>query len=140
MRLKLIMPQYSGWISGSEWRRLFPNLTLTYLAGLTPSEWEIVLHDECEGPIDVDKPIDLVGISTRTYLAPRAYAIADEYRTRGITVVLGGIHPTVLPEEALRHADAIVVGEAELVWEKLLKDFTQGRLKKIYKAATLCNL
>ena len=140
MRIKLIMPKYSGWSSGSGRKRLFPNLTLAYLAALTPQDWEVVLHDECEGLVDFDEPVDLVGISTRTYLAPRAFAIAKEYRKRNIPVVMGGIHPTVLPEETLRYADTIVVGEAELVWDKLLKDFRQGNLKKIYKADHLSDL
>ena len=111
-----------------------PTYTLPYLAGLTPPDWEIVLHDEIEGEVNYDEPVVLVGISAFTCLAPRAYAISDEYRKRGIPVVMGGIHPTALPEEALQHADAVVVGEAELVWEKLLDDFKNNKLQKIYKA------
>jgi len=119
---------------------LAPTYTLPYLAGLTPPDWEVTLHDEIEGEVNFDEPVDLVGISAFTCLAPRAYAIADAYRKRGVTVVIGGIHPTALPEEALQHADAVVVGEAEPVWEKLLNDFRKNSLKKIYKAERLCNL
>ena len=138
MRLKLIAPQYN--LQGKKVKEAFPNLTLAYLAALTPSEWEVLVIDENHDEIDFNETVDIVGISTYTYLANRAYAIADEYQRRGITVVLGGIHPTVMQEEALEHVDAIVVGEAELIWRNLLADFEAGCLKRIYENKHPCAL
>ena len=92
------------------------------------------VEDENLGPLKFDDAPDLVGITVLTPLAPGAYRIADEYRRRGVKVVMGGFHATWMPEEALTHADAVVVGEAEGVWGQLIKDAQAGRLKKIYKA------
>jgi len=102
--------------------RLWKPLGLLMLAGLTPAGWEISILDENLGPID--------------YAAlPRpAYEIADAFRRRSIPVVLGGIHPTVLPDEAGEHADAVVVGEAETVWREVIADLRTGRLKPRYQA------
>ena len=82
-------------------------------------------------PWDVD--VDLVGITCMTALAPRAYEIAHRFRQRQIPVVLGGMHPTLCPEESLRHADAVVVGEAEGIWRQVVVDASDGRLKGIYR-------
>jgi radical SAM superfamily enzyme YgiQ (UPF0313 family) len=85
-------------------------------------------------PIDFDADCDLVGITCMTANAPRAYKVADEFRRRGRLVVLGGIHPTVMPEEAAQHADAVVVGEAEPIWAGLLADAEVGRLQRLYRS------
>jgi len=138
MRLKLIAPQYAE--GREKLKDVFPHMALAYLAGLTPPEWEIVIHNEGQGSVDFDQPADVVGISCYTYLAPRAYLIANEYRRRGIPVVMGGIHPSTMTEEALPHADAVVVGEAELVWREVLDDAKKGTLKRIYRAPHLCDL
>jgi len=138
MRLKLIAPQYV--LQGKKVKEVFPHLTLAYLAALTPPEWEVTVIDENHEEIDFDEVVDIVGISIYTYLANRAYAIADEYRRRGVTVVLGGIHPTVMREEASQHADAVVVGEAESIWTDLLADFKAGSLKRIYRNHHPCDL
>ncbi|MCL5074357.1 MAG: B12-binding domain-containing radical SAM protein [Chloroflexi bacterium] len=111
-----------------------PSLGLAQLAALTPPEFEVALVDELFENINYDGQFDLVGISTMTSTAPRAYAIAERFRQHGTTVVLGGIHPTTLPEEAAAHCDAVVVGEAEGVWDRLLVDFQQGRMQRFYHA------
>lgn len=112
----------------------FAKLTLPHLAALTPEDIEVKLLDEAVSPIDFDEPTDLVGITVNTYLAPRAYEISAEFRMRGIPVVLGGVHPSLYPEEAMRHADAIAIGEGEDIWPLILRDAEQGRLKPIYRA------
>lgn len=114
---------------------LIPQLALHILRGLTPPAHEVKLVDEESADIDLDEDCDLVGISCMTANAPRAYHLAREFRQRGRTVVLGGVHPTTMPEEALRHADAVVRGEAEGVWEQLLSDFEAGRLQRQYHVA-----
>ncbi|MFH0778565.1 MAG: radical SAM protein [Candidatus Eisenbacteria bacterium] len=107
------------------------------MGSLTPPDVDIELVDENIERWDYDqKMADLVGITAMTAQAPRAYEIADEMRKRGAKVVLGGIHPTALPEEASRHADAVVVGEVEEIWPEVLEDFRCNRLKRIYRNAT----
>ncbi len=101
------------------------------LAGLTPPGVRLTLRDDIirriDPATDLDLDADLAAISVSTKTAWRAYQIADAYRRAGVKVVLGGIHPTALPDEALQHADAVVVGEAEGLWERLLDDLRQGR-------------
>jgi radical SAM superfamily enzyme YgiQ (UPF0313 family) len=110
-----------------------PPLTLATLAGLTPPGIEVEALDDRLEEIDYDAPRDLVGLSLKTYTARRGYEIAAEFRRRGVPVVLGGHHPTLRPDEALRHADAVVVGEAEGVWARLLADAARGRLQARYR-------
>jgi radical SAM superfamily enzyme YgiQ (UPF0313 family) len=113
-----------------------PNLALPILAALTPREITVSLTDDLLTPIDLQKPlkdVDLVGITVLTKTALRAYQIADAYRKKGVPVVLGGIHPSALPEEAKEHADAIVIGEAEEIWRHLLEDFRANDLKPFYR-------
>ena len=111
----------------------FPPLTLEQLAGNTPSRHEVKLVDEERRGVDFNCDADLVGISCVTPQAPRAYEIADKFREKGVKVVLGGWHPSALPEEAKQHADAVVIGEAEETWPKLLKDLQENELKPFYK-------
>lgn len=113
-------------------------LTLTTLAALVPDELraEICIQDEGVGPIDLSFHADIVGISAITGTALRAYDLADQLRARGVTVVLGGVHPTLLPDEAAEHADAVVVGYAEESWPELLRDFAKGNLQKRYHRPT----
>jgi radical SAM superfamily enzyme YgiQ (UPF0313 family) len=110
----------------------FPQISLLYIAALTPESHSVKIIEEEIEPIDFDSPCDLVGITCMTANAPRAYELADEFRRRGRRVVLGGVHPTVRPDEAARHADAVVVGEAEPVWGTLLEDARAGTLKPRY--------
>jgi radical SAM superfamily enzyme YgiQ (UPF0313 family) len=106
-----------------------------YIAGLTPNDVDITFFDDRLEPIDFDVPTDLVAISVETYTARRAYQIATEYRRRGVPVVMGGFHPTLVTEEVMDHAESVVVGEAEGLWEQLLKDFSRGEMKPVYRAA-----
>jgi radical SAM superfamily enzyme YgiQ (UPF0313 family) len=113
-----------------------PNLALPILAGLSPADVQISLTDDLLTPIDVEKglkEVDLVGITVLSKTALRAYKIADAYRKKGIPVVLGGIHPTALPEEAKEHADSVVIGEAEEIWSHLIEDARMGNLKPFYR-------
>jgi radical SAM superfamily enzyme YgiQ (UPF0313 family) len=111
----------------------FPKLSLPVIAAYTPRGWDVDLVDEAVEDIDFDRPCDLVGLSVMTCYAPRAYEIATEFRKRGKTVVLGGVHPTYCPDEALRYSDAIVCGEAEDLWPQVVADFESGTMKRIYK-------
>lgn len=111
--------------------------SLPTLAGLTPPEIEVEIINEYNHPIDYEIDADIIGITVMTSHAPRAYEITEELRKRGKFVVLGGIHPTVLPEEAGDHADSVVIGEAEGVWETLLQNFQDGRTQRFYKADRL---
>jgi len=124
------------------YRRLirFPQLTMPLLAAYTPDHWEVGHTDEIVQRVDFDCRADLVGITANTPAAPHAYAMAREFRRRGVAVVIGGPHATLMPEEATRHADSVVVGEAEGVWPQLLSDFEQGTLRRVYSACALPDL
>ena len=115
----------------------YPSLTLQQVAAITPENHDIEIVDERYEKIDLEKKYDLVGISCLTYNSLRGYEIADHYRKKGITVILGGYHASLMPDEAKEHADSIVIGEAEFTWPILIKDFEKGQLKKIYKADRL---
>ncbi len=112
-------------------------LTLPTLASLVPPELEHTLRIVDEGieEIPADLDADLVGMTVITGTARRAYALAAHFRARGVPVVLGGPHVTLLPEEAAEHADAIVVGYAESSWPELLRDFAEGRMRRRYDQA-----
>lgn len=132
MRIKLVYPT---------WQRIqyqthyvLPPLGITVVAALTPPGHDVTVTDENVDSIDFDEPVDLVGIGTMLVSqAPRAFAIADEFRARGVKVVLGGLTVTCLPEESARHADAVVLGEAEEVWPKVVADAQAGRLERVYR-------
>ena len=109
-----------------------PQLSLPTIAGLTDDRFEVSIIDDNIEDIDFDAKPDIVGITTMTALAPRAYEIALEFRKRGIPVIIGGIHASMLPEEASQYADSVVIGEAEDVWPTALDDFINGGLKKTY--------
>ena len=96
---------------------------LLIIGALTPEDMDIELIDENIEDIDFDRHYDLVAITAMTQQAPRAYEIARSFRKKNVKVVMGGIHPTILPNEALNYADSVVVGEAENLWGKLLNDF-----------------
>jgi len=111
----------------------FPPLNLPIVAALTPRDVEIEIVDENIEHWNYDEKMgDLVGITAMTAQAPRAYEIATEMRKRGAKVAIGGIHPTALPEEAARYADAVIVGEAETIWPRVMEDFRKNRLQKTY--------
>jgi radical SAM superfamily enzyme YgiQ (UPF0313 family) len=103
------------------------------LASLTPADVDIKFYDDRCEPIPYDEPTDLVAMSVETYTARRAYQIASHYRRRGVPVVMGGFHATLVPDEVACYAEATVVGEAEGVWQQLLDDFRCKRLQPLYK-------
>ncbi len=111
---------------------MMPQLALYILEGLTPPVHEVQIIEEESEFVDTDQDCDLVGISCMTANAPRAYELCAAFRKRGKSVVLGGVHPSILPHEAMQHADCVVVGEAEGVWETLLDDFQHHCLKRKY--------
>ena len=112
----------------------FQQITMPYLAAFVPSHWEVVHIDEAVSPIDVTLDVDLVGITFHTPSAFHAYDLATEFRRRGIPVVLGGPHVTLLPDEAQEYADVIFVGEAESQWPQFLRDFEAGHYARRYSS------
>ena len=117
-----------------------PSLVLELLASLTPPDWNVRIIQEPFDRVDFDEEVDLIGITVVTNTAYRAYQIADEYRKRDKKVIMGGIHPTILPQEALDHCDAVCVGEGEQLWPEILQDFKNGRLRPFYKQERTTNL
>ncbi|MCK4524294.1 cobalamin-dependent protein, partial [candidate division WOR-3 bacterium] len=107
-------------------------LTIAQLYSLIPKRHEVVLYDDRMESIPYDEDADLVIISIETYTARRSYYIAEKFRQRGIKVLLGGYHVTLLPEEAEKHADMILVGEAENVLPKILDDIENNHYEKRY--------
>ena len=137
MHVKLIYPRDTRPVGADP--PLAPPLALGIVAALTPPDVQVTITDENVEELDYEEPVDLVGISTMTMLAGRAYQVADRFRSRGVPVVMGGIHPTVVPEEAAAHADAICIGEAEGYWERLLADFRRGALQPQYRNETFAH-
>jgi radical SAM superfamily enzyme YgiQ (UPF0313 family) len=137
VKIKLIAP-HAKHEDSSNFRLLRINLCL--LAALTPPGHTITIVDELFAPDDLNQEVYLVGITVITDLVPRAYQIADTYRQKGVKVVMGGIHPTLLPDEALGHADAVVVGEAEEVWQRVVSDAASGQMQKLYRASKRTDL
>jgi radical SAM superfamily enzyme YgiQ (UPF0313 family) len=132
MKLHLINPTKNGETYLFN-RGLLAPLGLMYLAAYTPDDVEVRVIDENVENIDFHDVPDLVGISTMTATAPRSYEIADRYRALGAKVVMGGVHASMLPEEALEHADSVVVGEAEAIWGNVVSDAEDGRLEPLYR-------
>ena len=124
-KLILVNPTLSNPFPG------FPPLGLGYVAALTPDHWDVEIIDE-NFERATFRDCDLVGITGFTAMARRAYEVARMYRDRGIPVVMGGIHASMMPDEALRFADAVVIGEAESVWHEVIADAEAGRLKPRY--------
>lgn len=139
MRIKLISVSVFKGIEEvvrckKNWNLLpIPSLGLIILAALTEKEHEVILINDESEEIDFNDPADLVGISFITPNALRAYEIADRFREKGVAVVLGGVHASSVPEEAALHCDSVVIGEAENIWPKLLKDFKKSSLQKVYR-------
>jgi radical SAM superfamily enzyme YgiQ (UPF0313 family) len=133
MKILLILPIYQpGKVTANEVS--LPSTSLHLIAGLTPSEIEVEIVEEELQQLDMDIECDLVGISCMTSNVTRGYYLADEFRKRGKTVVMGGIHPSLLPDEALLHCDSVVIGEVENIWATFLHDFQNKTLKKKYSA------
>lgn len=134
-RLLLISPLAPGSLFGTDFHFRLPCLSLLKVAALTPPDWEVVVIDEKTEPVDFRLPADFVGITSMTCTVNRAYEIADAFRARGVRVAMGGMHASSLPEEALEHADSVVVGEAEGLWPQLLRDAEHGTLQPVYRHA-----
>jgi len=117
------------------------NLALATLAALTPADVTLSLRDDTtrrlDPATDLDYTADLAAITVSTRTTLRAYELAAAYRQRGVKVVMGGIHPTAMPEEAREHADVVVCGEAEGLWEQVVADARAGRLQPFYRHETL---
>ena len=140
MRILLIAPATGRWLhigrkgifGGRTFR--FSLLSLLAVAAETPEEHSVTICDEQIDEIDPQTvEADLVGITCMTSNAPRAYEFAADFRQRGIPVVLGGIHPTLCPDEAREHADAILIGDAEGLWPTIVRDAENGNLQPIYR-------
>ena len=145
MRILLISPDRKDVVEARgrgqrRYKATFPPLSLLQVAALTPREHEVTIADEAVEEVRTDVSCDLVGITAFTSSAPRAYEIADGFRARGIPVVLGGMHASATPEEALEHCDAVVVGEAEGQWPQLLSDADQERLRRIYRSTAFADM
>ena len=130
VRVTLIHPSMGGRVRSAQ---LQP-LTMAALAGMTPTDVAVSFYDDRVEDIPFDEPTDLAAISVQVFTAKRAYEIAAEYRRRRVPVVLGGFHVTSLPEEGAEHADAIVTGEAEELWPRLMQDARAGRIQRVYRA------
>lgn len=136
MKILLIKPRW--FVRGGQYRYLehvrFTPLSLGILAALSPDHDVSIVDGDWEDMPEEDN-FDLVGITATTFTSERAYALADRFRKRGAKVVLGGVHPTILPQESLEHADSAVIGEAEYIWPDLLRDTERGTLQPTYQAA-----
>jgi len=143
MNIVLILPSdprgFLGQLSKSG-KAGFARLTLTTLAALTPEKHNVRIIDSRVAEVDYNIDADLVGITALSSEAPSAYSIADGFRKKGVTVVLGGPHVSATKDESILHADALVLGEAEKVWGTLLEDFENEKLKQFYKADSLCDM
>ena len=140
MKVLLINPKISGRGQASvKYMNSIP-LALPTLASLTPSDVEVAMIDENTQDIDYDQPADLVGITVMLHVAPQANRIAQEFRSRGVPVIMGGFYPTLWPEKALPHADAIAIGEGEPLWHQVLDDARRGRLKRRYQSSGYIDL
>ncbi len=131
LRLGLTLP---GFLERSKVVASLPSLGLLTLAGMTPAKHHCEYHEieDIRKRDDLPDDFDLVAISSFTAHIAQAYELADHYRARGVRVVMGGLHVTVRPEEALRHCDAVVAGEGEPAWPEVLSDAEAGRLKQLY--------
>ena len=137
MRIFLIKPNIGHKIDGAyiDEGRMEP-YQLGILAALTPSDIEVELWDDRMEKIPYDRPVDLVAITVETFTARRAYQICTAFRKRGVKVIVGGMHPTLIPSEAICYADAIMTGDAERCWDNVISDLRKGSLKQIYYSVT----
>jgi radical SAM superfamily enzyme YgiQ (UPF0313 family) len=132
-RLLLISPLAKNSLLGAGFSSRLPHLALLKVAALTPTDWQVTIVDEKVETLDMTLDADLVGISAMTTTVQRGYELAAHFRSRGAKVVMGGMHVSCLPEEALKHCDSVVVGEAEGLWPGFIQDFEQNQLKPLYR-------
>ncbi len=131
MKILIISPRGSLSKPRSAWLRI-PQLSLSILAALTPSEHEVVTLEEEFEPLPQYEHWDIVALTAMTANICRAYELSAKFHQQGAKVILGGIHPSVLPEEAMANVDAVVVGEAEGIWPRILDDACHNRLERLY--------
>lgn len=139
-RVFLVYPRQKDVYMSTDTPYPFPLPGLTLLASFFPPQYEVRIVNEFLEEVDFDKEVDLVGITSLTTQAPRTYEIADRFRERGVPVIVGGVHATFMPQEAKEHADAVVLGEGELIIAQLIADFESGELKPFYRAERLHDL
>lgn len=139
-RVFLVYPRQKDVYMSTDTPYPFPLPGLTLLASFFPPQYEVRIVNEFLEEVDFDKEVDLVGITSLTTQAPRTYEIADRFRESGVPVIVGGVHATFMPEEAKEHADAVVLGEGELIIAQLIADFESGELKPFYRAERLHDL
>jgi len=132
-KILLINPAFKESLHSNIKVLAIPPLNLTIIARYTPEHYEVEIVDEAVEELDLNIHADLVGITCMTPLAPRAYELAQHFRKRGIPVVMGGIHVSYMPEEALNYCDAVVTGEGENIWPKLLEDWERGQMQRVYR-------
>jgi len=134
MKVELITPEAAPSRRLRRWRLIqFPQLTMPLLAAYTPAGVELHHTDEIVESVDLEREADVVALTCNTPAANHVYRLSDAFRRRGRRVVLGGPHVTALPQEALEHADAIVIGEGELVWPQIILDFERGHWQRVYR-------
>lgn len=109
-------------------------LQLGVLAGLTPPDVEVVLYDDRFEDIPYDDNTDLVAITVEAFTARRSYEISEEYKRRNVPVIMGGVHPTLMPEEVRHYSDSIFIGDAEKIWHEVIKDARERKLKPCYRS------
>lgn len=134
LRVALIKPSM-GEIAGRPYRTpaVLEPMAIALLAGHTPADVDLCFIDERLESIDFSQHYDLVAITTETFAALRAYQIASEFRRRGVLVILGGFHPTLLPDEAARFCDSLALGEIENTWPTVIADLKNGNLQRLYR-------
>lgn len=133
MKLLLISPLASNSLLGGDFYFRLPYLGLLKVAALASDGWQVHIVDEKVEVVDFSESADLVGITAMTPAVNRGYEIAGRFRERGIKVVMGGMHVSKMPDEALKHCDSVVIGEAEDLWNKVLDDYAKGQLRSIYR-------
>ncbi len=142
MKVLLVQPsrlQADGTVYKNKTRWLL-GMTLPYVAALTPPGVDVSIKDDLYEDVPYSEHFDLVGLTCMSHQASRAYQIAAEFRRRGVPVVIGGFHATLAPDEVLQHADAVVVGEAEGCWSRVIEDAASKRLSAVYRSPALSDM
>lgn len=135
MRVTLIRPNM-GVVKGQDYKDMgsMEPYALAIIAGLISDRADVKFYDDRFDDIDYTEKTDMVAITVETFTAKRAYAIAKEFRSQGIPVLMGGFHASLIPEEVKQHADSVVVGEAESIMGRILDDLKQQKLQPFYHA------
>lgn len=129
MKLMLIIPS----LGGLKFYNYKNPLSVSVISAYTPHDIEVIYIDESKEKIPFDYKCDMVGISINTFNARRAYEIAEKFKLKGITVIGGGIHTSLMHEEVLEYCDSVVLGDVENIWGDVINDFKKGELKKVYR-------